>query len=112
MPDAQLDALKDYLEDAADAWSDDTLEGALVAERSAQTARCRIPVAAEDEEDFVYPPDLTEALFRRVARNLAIRGLPLGVQASMSEAAVAVTRIGDDAEIRRLEAPYRKRVVG
>jgi len=31
------------------------------------------------------------------------------VQASMSEAAVATTRVGGtDAEVRRLEAPFRK----
>lgn len=113
MPDEQLPDLKAYLGQAGEAWSDEVLSGALVTERSAQAARCRIPVDPEIEgETFVYPAELDEALFRRVARNLAIRGLPLGVQASISEAAVAVTRIGDDAEIRRLEAPYRKRVVG
>lgn len=105
MPDAQLPALKTYLKQGAAFWSDDELEGALVAERSAQARRCKVP--ATD-----VPPDLTEGLFRRVARNLVLRGLPLGLQASTSETVIAVTKIGDDVEIRRLEGPYRKRVIG
>lgn len=57
--------------------------------------------------------DLNEALFRRVAHNLALRTLPLGVQASLAEGAVATTRVGGtDAEVRRLEAPFRRRTVG
>lgn len=57
--------------------------------------------------------DLTEALCRRVAHNLALRNLPLGVQASVTEAAIAQTRVGGtDAEVSRLEAPFRKLAVG
>jgi hypothetical protein len=60
-----------------------------------------------------YPEDLTEALYRRVAHNLSMRALPLGIQANISEMAVSTTRVGGlDAEVARLEAPYRKRVVG
>lgn len=62
--------------------------------------------------DPVWPADLSEALCRRVHRNLVVRGLPLGLQTSLSDSAVAVTRIGSDGEIRRLEAPYRKLPLG
>jgi len=76
----------------------DVLE-ALNAETAAQAAICRI--GAE------FPPDLAEALKRRVARNLAMKALPLGLQAS-SESATATTRVGADAEIQRLEDPHRQ----
>lgn len=60
-----------------------------------------------------WESDLAEALNRRVAHNLALRGLPLGVQASITDTAVATNRVGGtDAEVKRLEAPYRRLVVG
>lgn len=60
-----------------------------------------------------YPDDLTEALCRRVAVNLAIRALPLGLSSAMSEAYVSQSRVGGgDREVKRLEAPYRRRSVG
>lgn len=101
-----LDDVKTYL-GASIAATDDEIEGALVAESAAQAAVCKIPTDPAE-----YPDDLAEALRRRVARNLAIRGLPLGLQTSMSEAAVATTRVGTDPEIKRLEAPHRRLVVG
>lgn len=56
---------------------------------------------------------LREALFRRVAHNLALRPLLLGLQVSMSDAAVSTRNVGgSDAEANRLEGPYRKRKVG
>jgi hypothetical protein len=60
-----------------------------------------------------YNPALLEALCRRVAHNLAVRALPLGLQATIGDGAALATRVGGtDAEVRRLEAPYRKLVVG
>jgi len=77
---------------------------ALEAETAAQARACRVPAP-----DAYWPADLAEALCRRVARNLAMRNLPLAVQ--MSE--MGGTRIGSiDPEVRRLEAPYRKVVLG
>lgn len=70
---------------------------ALATERAAQARVCNVP--AEEEE---WPSDLAEALCRRVARNIALAHLPIG-----SEAYEAAQR-----EIRRLEAPFRKRPVG
>lgn len=72
---------------------------ALAAEQADQASRCRVDV---------YTDALAEALCRRVARNLAMRNLPLGVQ--MDE--TGGTRMGSsDPEVRRLEAPYRRLVV-
>lgn len=67
---------------------------------------------AADVHD-VWPGDLVEALYRRVAHTLALRALPLGFQATVSEGGVATNSVGGtDAEVRRLEAPYRRLVVG
>jgi hypothetical protein len=86
---------------------DDEIDGALFAERSAQARVCRVPNDAHD-----WPTDLAEALMRRVARNLAARGLPLGFQATVSDVGVGSIRIGWDVEIRRLESPFRKAPLG
>jgi hypothetical protein len=60
----------------------------------------------------VWPSDLVEALCRRVARNLAMRALPLAVQMSNTDMGAVATRLGSsDPEVRRLEAPYRRLVV-
>lgn len=63
------------------------------------------PVAPADP--LPYPVDLAEAVCRRVARNLALRGLPLAVLQSDAEGGALVTP-GKDPEIRRLEGPYRR----
>lgn len=84
-------------------WSDEEIAAALAAEGAAQAAKCLVPAA-----NAPWPPDLAEALRRRVARNLAMRKLPLGV--AMTD--IASTRItGQDVETARLESPYRKWVV-
>ena len=86
---------------------DEEIDGALYAERSAQARVCRVP-STDDE----WPTDLAEALLRRVARNLAAKGLPLGYQATVSDVGVGSIRLGWDIEIRRLEAPFRKALIG
>lgn len=60
----------------------------------------------------VSAPDLREALARRVVVNLARRGITLGVveQGSDGGGPSFIPRM--DAEVKRLEAPYRKLVVG
>jgi hypothetical protein len=100
-------------------FDEDAVSAALAAETAAQAKACRIPQSLSDPEDPVsdlvdhYPPDLAEALCRRVASNLANRNLPLGVQVSVSEAGGSATRVGGlDREVNRLEAPYRKVLFG
>jgi hypothetical protein len=95
-----LTQLRTYLGDGAAQWDDDELTTTLAAEQSSQARACRIDP---------YSLDLLEALKRRVARNLAMRKVPLGV--SVSE--VDATRIGGrDPEVRRLEGNYRRVSVG
>lgn len=90
-----------YMGPAGTTYSEDEITKALAAETAAQRRVCRI--SGND-----LPPDLLEALLRRVARNLSMRRLPLGVMGDE-----AGTRLGStDPEVRRLEGPYRKLTVG
>lgn len=98
-----FDDVKNYLGDTSH--DDDTIKAALAAETAAQARKCRVPSP--------FPADLAEALMRRVAHNLALRRLPLGIQAALSDGGAVQTRVGgEDAEVRRLEGPFRKRRVG
>lgn len=97
------DTVRSYLGDGA-SFSDDDIDSALAAETEAQALAVKVPAE--------YPDVLAEALCRRVARNLAMRAIPLGYQTLLNEGAVGSTRIGQDWEIRRLEAPYRRLAVG
>lgn len=104
-----LDTVKAYLGETS--WSDATIQAALDAETAAQAKVCAIPLLPNDPE-WIYPADLTEALCRRVAHNLANRSLPLGLSTNSSDGYVSTSRVGgDDAEVMRLERPWRKRVV-
>jgi hypothetical protein len=85
-------------------WENGQIEAALEAEKTAQARICTVPT-----DEAAWPADLAEALLRRVARNLALRKLPLGIAASEIEA----TRVaGTDVEVRRLEAGHKRWVVG
>ncbi len=101
MSKPDLSSVKEYLGDAVRGKSDALLGSVLAAEAAAQARVCRV-----DEAN--YPADLAEALCRRVAANLARRSLPLGIQ----DAELGGTRVGADPEVRRLEAPHRRLVVG
>ncbi|MGL5928605.1 MAG: hypothetical protein ACRCY8_06695, partial [Dermatophilaceae bacterium] len=86
----------------------DTTAGTLVLSAAATATGVRTLTV-----DRAWDADLTEALFRRVSRNLAIRGLPLGIAVNVSEMAVSTRSIGGvDAEIARLESGYRAITVG
>lgn len=91
----------EYLGDN-NSWTDEEVQAALDAESAAQRAVCRVR--------GVYPADLREALLRRVARNLAMRRLPLAMPQGDAAAGGAVLP-GRDPEVRRLEAPYRRLTV-
>lgn len=111
MPTApNLAAIKAYL-GVETSWTDAQVLSALTAETSAQQRRCRFPV--ELAGALPYPDDLAEALCRRVAVNLALRSLPLGIQTAMSEMNASQSRVGGrDPEVQRLEAPWRRHHVG
>jgi hypothetical protein len=85
-------------------WSNDELTDALAAEAplSGHAARCR---------PFTRPT-WREALKRRVARNLAARAVPVATFTSFEGGGTSTRVPMLDAEIARLEAPYRKRRVG
>lgn len=97
MPD--LAEVKAYLGETST--TDAVIQDALNAETQAQSDVCRIPV--------VYPVTLGQALKRRVARNLALRGIPLAVLRGNAEIG-NLTLPGRDPEVKRLEAPYKKLV--
>lgn len=89
-------------------FTDEELQGALDAETAAQAARCRLPDPVSADP---VSADLDEALKRRCARNLAMRRIPLAVPQGDAESGPTIIP-GNDPEVRRLEAPYRKRKVG
>lgn len=93
--------LDEYLKDHSA--TGEELADALAAETSAQWDACRIPGA--------YPFSLRQALLRRCARNLALRGLPLAVLRGDGETGDTVLP-GRDPEVRRLEGPWRRLAVG
>lgn len=96
LPDVQA-----YLVANGLVYDDTIVTQALAGETAAQARRCRVGTPMED--------DLAEALRRRVARNLAMRAIPLGVMAGDEGG----TPLGsNDPEVRRLELPYRKLVMG
>lgn len=75
--------------------SDDDLADALAAATISQAADCDVPPGGT--------PDLDRALIRRVGRDLAARGLPLG--ASTTEYGTAYIA-GRDPILAKWEAPY------
>lgn len=81
------------------------IESALPAEIAAQGHVCRIPGAAGDP----YPPDLAAALCRRVGRHLNMKTRLLGYEPGIDGGLNWIS--ANDSEIRRLEAPFRKRAV-
>lgn len=82
------------------------IDAALTAELAAQTRVCRTPPA-----DAAWPDDLAEALKRRVARNLAMRGIPLAMFQGDADGGPLIPP-GRDPEVRRLEGPHRRLPVG
>lgn len=111
-PAPDITAVQAYL--GADAgWTNAVVGSALATEKAAQAKACRIPQDNSTPPVDDYPADLAEALCRRVAVNLANRSLPLGISGNVSEFGGAPVRVGgQDREVRRLEAPYRRRTVG
>lgn len=99
-----LAAVKEYLSSQGEtSQTDETIASALAAESAAQRRVCNIPAS--------YPPDLAEALCRRVARNLAARAVPIA-QVTTFEGGNVATRVPRyDPEVYRLEGPFRKVVL-
>ncbi len=94
-----VDDFRDYISPEVSTRTDEQIQSTLDAEASAQRAKCRVAA--------VYPPDLAQALMRRVQVSLAKRGLPLDRE--VGDAGISYTPTNDP-EVRRLEGPYRKAV--
>ena len=105
MPAPDLGELKEYL--GASSYTDSQLEKALAAEARAQRRVARVPA----DPAAVWDEDLTEALKRRVARNLAMRGIPLAMFQGDAEGGSLIPP-NRDPEVRRLEGPLRKLKIG
>ena len=98
--------------DAVRAWAgisptsitDEQLQQVLDAETALQSACCLIP--ADPWGSKPMPAALTQALYRRCARQVSARSLPLGYLNDVAEFG-PVKLSTYDAEIERLEAPYR-----
>lgn len=99
------DDVRDYI--GTTNHSDAAIDSALATEIAAQARVCRL-----GEDPDPYTDDLLEALLRRVQRLLEMRSKPLGYQDTMTEFGPSSSRVGPDPEIRRLEGPYRKLVIG
>lgn len=90
-------------------------------------ARLKVPVAVVDDAELgdvlageqsnqqqvcttePYTADLRLALFRRCARQIAAKGVPLGI---LSDEFGQTSLRANDAEITRLEGPYTRFPVG
>jgi hypothetical protein len=98
-----LAELRAWIQVPATVLSDPQLQQVLDAETILQARACTTgdPLA----------PDLVQALYRRVAREVAARGVPLGMLGADSE--YGPQRLSRwDAEVDRLEAPNRRLVFG
>lgn len=100
MPVPTEQEVTDYLGETSA--TEDEIADAYAAEKSDQANRCRVPA-----DDAVWPASLAQALKRRVARNLALRGLPIAVLQGDAEGGSMVLP-GRDPEVRRFEAPHRR----
>jgi len=98
-----VDDVARYLKSSAASWSEAELRDELDAEFEHQQAKCGVRA--------VYPVPLRKALLRRVQRALAMRALPLAVMQGDADGGSQLLP-GNDPEVRRLEGPYRKLVVG
>ena len=97
-----LEAVRAWIGVSASVMPDTQLQTVLDAELAAQAQVCQVVPWADQ---------LTQAIYRRVGREVAAMALPLGVVAPDSEfGGGQLPRF--DAEIERLERPFRLVVLG
>lgn len=98
-PAALLADVRGWVQVSVGALDDEQLSTVIMSETLIQAAYCDSPDP--------YPDSLLQALYRRVARVVAARGVPLGLAGVESE--TGGTRLPSfDPEIERLEGPYRR----
>jgi len=99
------DEVREWIGVSKQSLSDVQLQTVMDGEDSAQRSVCRVDDPADRD------PDLIEAFYRRVARAVAARGIPLGSTPGNEE--FGPTRLSQfDGEIERLEGPHRTFNVG
>ena len=113
-----IETIRHWLQVSATMVDDEELARVSWAEVRGQINACRVPMIspADDpvdvpEPDYdAWPSDLVQALLRRVGRQLAARGIPLGL---VGEGEYGPARLPSfDAEIERLEGPLRRFAFG
>jgi hypothetical protein len=93
---------------ASSSLSEEDLTVIYDAEAFNQATVCRLPDPADDTQ---RTPDQVTAFYRRCARQIAAKGVPLGTAPGSDE--FGPQRLASfDGEIERLERPYRKVVFG
>lgn len=109
VPGPTVDEVRAWCQVATTVVSDESLALVMDAEIELQSARVARRLLPE-----TYPTDmpssLYQALLRRVARQLAARGVPLGVTGADEYGPVVLPSY--DTEIERLEAPWRSIPIG
>lgn len=100
IPTAQQ--FRDYATEDFGNYEDDEIESTIATEAQAQRGVCRVGA--------VIPDDLWEALLRRVRVNLSRRTQPVLVTVDSDGTNTFLP--SRDPEVRRLEGPYRKMVMG
>jgi hypothetical protein len=104
-----VDEVRKWLKLADTSMDDDELGDVLAAEVEQQGDVCRLPAAYPGDPN-AYPATLRMAIFRRCGREVAARGVPLGIVGSDEYGPSRLPSF--DAEIERLERPRRKFVSG
>ena len=108
-PPPTLAEVRGWLKLTTDQISDHDLEVVRSAEIVNQADECRIP--AELVDAGLLPAPLVASIYRRCARAVAARGIPLGYRAGDDE--YGPMRLPSyDAEITRLEGTRRRFVFG
>lgn len=93
--------VRDWIGVPATVLTDAQLTQVLDAESEKQAAYCLIP-----DDPAAFPSALAQALYRRVAREVAARSVPLGLLGDGVEYAPSRLPLFD-AQVENHEAPYR-----